>query len=72
MIGKILINAIRIPARNTLNNRFRIAALLPFLFAVRLASRFGVTEPIAAPITAELFFFNGYFSGFCYSGAAQL
>ena len=39
-----------ITALMMLKIRFRTAVRLPFLFVVRDASRFGVTDPIAAPI----------------------
>ena len=50
-IGKIVITMSSSTARNTLKYRFKSAVRLPFRSVVSEASRFGMTEPIAAPIT---------------------
>ena len=49
--GKIAIRIISTTARIRLNTRFRMAERFPFRFTVKDAIRFGVTEPMAAPIT---------------------
>ena len=49
--GRTVISARSRTALKMLNIRLSTAVLLPFLFVVSEARRFGVTEPIAAPIT---------------------